>query len=200
MTPNDTAYLAIHYQNENCHRDGNIKVGMGRECPWREERLDNARRSIGIARIAGIPIIHVRLAVRPDFADVTVNTPIIAEWVENNAWREGTWGTEFLEGFDPVDGDFVVTHTRNSALYGCDTEAILRALGTQQLIVSGVSTAYAVEGTVRHATDMGFACTVIADACSTATEIQHEGALRAMTPLATIMTVDEFANAVQRNA
>jgi biuret amidohydrolase len=193
MLARDTVLLAVHYQNENCHRDGNIKVGMGADCPWREERLGNAARLMSTCRAAGVAIIHVRLAVRPDYADVTANTPIIRQWVEANAWREGSWGTQFLEGFDPHEDEFVVTHTRNSALYSCETQDVLTALEARHLLVAGVSTAYAVEGTVRHATDIGYPCTVVSDACSTATAEQHDNALRAMRLLCDVATVDEVA-------
>lgn len=184
-------YLALHYQNENCHPDGAIKVGIAQDAPWREERLGNARRLMAGLREAGIPIVHVRLAVQPDYADVIQNTPIIREWVQNRAWREDTWGTEWLAGFEPRDNEIVVTHTRNSVLHGCTLPDVLMGLKAEHLIFSGVSTAYVVEGSVRHATDIGYPCTVVGDACSTATQEQHFNALNAMRLLADVVTVDE---------
>ena len=185
-------YLALHYQNENCHPEGAIKVGIADGAPWREERLGNAKRLVEGMRAAKVPVVHVRLAVQPDYADVIQNTPIIREWVSQNAWREGTWGCEWLEGFEPRDGEIVVTHTRNSVLHGCTLPDVLVGLGAEHLIVSGVSTAYVVEGSVRHATDIGYPCTVVGDACSTATQQQHFNALEAMRLLADVVTVDEI--------
>ena len=188
----DLAHVALHYQNENCHPDGKIKVGIADGAPWREERLANARRLFEGLRGAGIPIVHVRLAVRPDYADVVANTLLIRQWVELGAWQEGTWGVEFIGDLGPEDGEIVVTHTRNSAFHGCPLRDALDALGARRLSFSGVSTAYAVEGTVRHATDIGYECTVVADACATATQEQHINALAAMALLAEILDVDEF--------
>ena len=192
----DRAHVALHYQNENCHPDGKIKVGIAADAPWREERLGNARRLFAGLRGAGVPIVHVRLAVRPDYADVVANTQLIREWVALGAWQEGTWGVEFIEGLAPEADEIVVTHTRNSAFHGCWLGDALDALGARRLSFSGVSTAYAVEGTVRHATDIGYACTVVADACLTATEEQHRNALAAMAPLAEIVDVDELVAAL----
>lgn len=186
------AIIANHYQNENCHPDGKIKVGIAADSAWREERLANARRLFAGARAAGVPIIHVRLAVPPDFRGVPVNTPLIREWVETGAWREGTWGVEFVDGLGPVEDEIVVTHTRNSAFHNSVLEEALFAMGARRLICCGVSTAYTVEGTVRHATDIGYEVAVAADACSTATQAQHDNALAAMRPLAEIVTVDEI--------
>lgn len=183
--------LALHYQNENCHPDGKIKVGIAADAPWREERMNNARRLLAGMRKAGVPIIHVRLAVHPSYADVVTNTPIIRDWVAQGSWREGTWGVEFLEGLEPLENEIVITHTRNSVFHGCSVPDALLGLKAEHLYVAGVSTAYVVEGSVRHATDIGYPCTVIADACSTATEEQHQNALSAMRLLADVASVDE---------
>ena len=192
MPKADTAVLAIHYQNENCHPDGKIRVGIAADADWRWERLGNAKRLLDGARAAGAAIIHVRLAVPPDYRGVSANTDLIREWMALSAWQEDTWGTAFIESLEPHADDFVITHTRNSAFYNTTLDEILFQLGVRNLVCAGVSTAYAVEGSVRHATDIGYKVTVAADACSTATHAQHENALAAMKPLASIKTVDEI--------
>ena len=191
MPKADTAVLAIHYQNENCHPNGKIRVGIAADADWRWERLGNAKRLLDGARADGAAIIHVRLAVPPDYRGVSANTDLIREWMALSAWQEDTWGTAFIESLEPHADDFVITHTRNSAFYNTTLDEILFQLGVRNLVCAGVSTAYAVEGTVRHATDIGYKVTVAADACSTATHAQHENALVAMKPLASIKTVDE---------
>jgi len=191
VIPPSAVLIAVHYQNENCHPDGKIKVGIAADAPWRETRMNNARRLFAGMRAAGVPIIHVRLAVRPDYADVSANTPLIRQWIELGAWCEGSWGVEFLPGLEPQNGEIVITHTRNSVFHGCSLPDALTALQARHLFFAGVSTAYAVEGSVRQATDIGYPCTVVADACATATEEQHQNALSAMRLLAEITTVDE---------
>lgn len=184
--------VANHYQNENCHPDGKIKVGIAADSATRWQRLENARRLFAAARASGISIVHVRLAVPPDYRGVVVNTQLIREWVTLDAWREGTWGVDFMDGLGPVDGEAVVTHTRNSGFHNSTLEEVLFSLNARDLICCGVSTAYTVEATVRHATDIGYTVTLAADACSTGTEIQHLNALDAMSVLAEIRTVDEL--------
>ena len=192
MPKDNTAVLAIHYQNENCHPDGKIRVGIAADADWRWARLGNAKRLLEGARAADVSIIHVRLAVPPDYCGVSANTELIREWMALGAWREDTWGTAFIQSLEPKADDFVITHTRNSAFYNTTLDEILFQLGVRNLVCAGVSTAYAVEGTVRHATDIGYEVTVAADACSTATHAQHENALAAMKLLADIKTVDEI--------
>jgi nicotinamidase-related amidase len=189
----DGLVLALHYQNENCHPEGRIKVGVSaRERAWRSEMLAAARRLLDGARGQGVPIIHVRLAVRPHYRDVIQNGPLFRQWVELGAWQEGTWGVAFYEGLGPVDAELVVTHIRNNPFFGSPLETLVAMHGPRRLICAGVSTAYAVESTVRHASDLGYEVVVAADACSTATRERHESALNAMALLATISTVDKI--------
>ena len=187
----EIAVVANHYQNENCHPNGKVKVGIGADSTTRAERLGNARRLFAGARSAGVPIVHVRLAVYPGYRGVVVNTPLIREWIELGAWQEGTWGVEFVDGLGPEGDEIVVTHTRNSGFHNSTLADVLAGLGARRLICCGVSTAYTVESTVRQAVDIGFEVTVAGDACSTGTERQHLAALEAMRPLAAIKTVDE---------
>ncbi len=184
--------IANHYQNENCHPDGKIKVGIGQDSAWRWERLENAKRLFASARAFDVPIVHVRLAVDPEFKGVIANTDLIRQWIELGAWQEGTWGVEFIEGLAPAAGEHIVTHTRNSGFHNSTLDEVLFSLNARRLICCGVSTAYTVEGTVRHATDYGYEVTVAADACSTATQQQHNNALEAMRPIADIRSVDEL--------
>ena len=191
-----TVIVANHYQNENCHPDGKVKVGIAADADWRWQRLDNAKRLFAGARAAGVPIVHVRLAVDPEYRDVIANTALIREWLELGAWKEGTWGTEFVDGLGPMAGEHVVTHTRNSGFQDSTLAQVLFKLGARHLICCGVSTAYTVEGTVRHAADIGYEVTVASDACSTATEAQHDAALAAMSVLAEIKSVDAILAAL----
>ncbi len=187
----DGLILALHYQNENCHPDGRIKVGIGeREQAWRSEMLAAARRLLDGARREGVPIIHVRLAVRPDYRDVIQNGPLFRQWVELGAWQEGTWGVAFYEGLGPIGDELVVTHIRNNPFFGSPLETLVAMRRPRRLVCAGVSTAYAVESTVRHASDLGYEVVVAADACSTVTRERHESALNAMALLATISQVD----------
>lgn len=187
----DAVFIPIHYQNENCHADGRIKIGLAEDSVWRGEAMTAAKRLLDGMRTASVPVVHVRLAVRPDLADVIPNTPIFRTFVDEKCWMEGSWGTEFLAGFEPAGEELVVTHIRNNGFYGSDLDLSLHRHRPRQLYISGVSTAYAVESTVRHATDIGYEVTVISDACTTATRAQHDGALRAMSLLAEIKTADE---------
>ncbi|MCY1516493.1 Peroxyureidoacrylate/ureidoacrylate amidohydrolase RutB [compost metagenome] len=179
----DVAVLALHYQNDVLHPDGKIRVGLDGDGTARQRLLDNAAALLNGARASGLPIVHVRIAFRPDYADLLANCAIFRNVAAIGAVAEGQWGSAFYEGLQPLAGsarEFVVKHTRISAFYGTPLEETLRVLGARRLVVAGVATHSVVEGTVRHAADIGFDVMVAQDACASADPAVHEASLASM--------------------
>ncbi|KRA02969.1 cysteine hydrolase family protein [Achromobacter sp. Root565] len=179
----DVAVLALHYQNDVLHPDGKIRVGLDADSGARQRLLDNAAALLEGARSLALPIVHVRIAFRPDYADLLPNCAIFRNVATIGAVPEGQWGSAFYDGLHPLAGsarEFVVKHTRISAFYGTPLEETLRLLGARRLVVAGVATHSVVEGTVRHAADIGFSVMVAEDACASADPAVHEASLASM--------------------
>lgn len=194
MTAPDTAVLALHYQNDVLHPDGKIRVGLDADGLARQRLLESAAALLNGARAGGLPIVHVRIAFRPDYADLLANCAIFRNVAAIGAVAEGQWGSAFYEGLQPLSGsarEFVVKHTRISAFYGTPLEETLRVLGARRLVVAGVATHSVVEGTVRHAADIGFEVMVAQDACASADPAVHEASLASMRLVARTGSVTE---------
>lgn len=179
----DVAVLALHYQNDVLHADGKIRVGLDADSGARQRLLDNAAALLEGARSHALPIVHVRIAFRPDYADLLPNCDIFRSVARIGAVPEGQWGSAFYDGLQPLAGstrEFVVKHTRISAFYGTPLEETLRLLGARRLVVAGVATHSVVEGTVRHAADIGFSVMVAEDACASADPAVHAASLASM--------------------
>lgn len=179
----DAAVLALHYQNDVLHPDGKIRVGLDADSGARQRLLDNAAALLDGARARSLPIVHVRIAFRPDYADLLPNCAIFRNVATIGAVPEGQWGSAFYEGLQPLAGsarEFIVKHTRISAFYGTPLEETLRVIGARRLVVAGVATHSVVEGTVRHAADIGFDVMVAEDACASADEAVHQASLASM--------------------
>ncbi len=179
----DVAVLALHYQNDVLHPDGKIRVGLDADSGARQRLLDNAAALLEGARSHALPIVHVRIAFRPDYADLLPNCDIFRNVARIGAVPEGQWGSAFYDGLQPLAGsarEFVVKHTRISAFYGTPLEETLRLLGARRLVVAGVATHSVVEGTVRHAADIGFSVMVAEDACASADPAVHAASLASM--------------------
>lgn len=188
------AVLALHYQNEVLHPDGKIRVGVNDE-GVRERVIDGAGRLLAMARAHQLPLVHVRIAFRPDYADCPRNTPIFRKTVEMGAVKDGEWGAEFMHPFEPLQNanEFVVTHQRISAFAGTCLESLLRMLDVRHLIIGGVATHSVVEHTVREATDKGYEVTIVADACAAGTPEFHQAALNSLAFVAEVSDVATVA-------
>lgn len=188
-----TAVIALHYQNEVLHPDGKIRVGLGSDSPVRQNVLDAAGALFKRARACGLPIVHVRIAFRPDYADLLTNMPIMRSVADINAVVEGSWGAEFHDLLKPDTAnprEFVVKHTRINAFFGSPLEEILRIVDAKRLLIAGVATHSVVEGTVRHAADAGYEVLVAAPACASANPATHQAALDSMALMARILGAD----------
>lgn len=193
----DAAVLALHYQNEVLHPDDKIRFGFAEGAGGRQAVVDAAGRLLAGAREHGVPVISVHIDFRPDYAEVLTNNEIFRRVVESGAMQTGSWGADFYEGLGPESGEFTVHHTRINAFYSSRLEEILHKIGVRTLCVAGIATNYVVEGTVRHAADVGYRVVVVRDACSAATARAHEASIEAMSVLADIRSsaeaVAEFA-------
>lgn len=196
----DTVLLALHYQNEVLHPDGKIRVGLGADSPVRANVISAAQSLLGRAREHRMAIVHVRIAFRPDYADLLTNAPIFRGVVNAGAAKEGTWGSEFYDTLapDPANArEFVVKHTRINAFYGSPLEEVLNILGPRRLLVAGVATHSVVESTVRHAVDIGYEVMVAADACAAADPATHQASLHSMSLIAQIHDAASLADYFQ---
>ncbi|WP_321793662.1 isochorismatase family cysteine hydrolase [Burkholderia pyrrocinia] len=188
-----TAVLALHYQNDVLHPDGRIRVGLAEADPARERVIAAAARLIDGARRRGLPLIHIRIAFRPDYADLVQNCTIFRQTAQLGAVQDGTWGSQFYVGLEPDESrehEFVIRHLRTSGFIGTPLELILMKLGVRHLIVAGVATHSVVEMTARHAADLGYEVTVAADACAAASEGVHQAALASMRLIAEVSSVE----------
>jgi nicotinamidase-related amidase len=182
----DTAFLAIHYQREVILPNGAIRQGFAVDDPQREAFIRCVADSLALFRRRRIPVISVRIAFAPDYSDLIANCPIFESVRRAGAMREGTEGVEFVPGLGPIEGETVISHRRTSAFVGTDLEQRLIMMGARRLLIGGVATHSAVEATARHASDLGYDVTVVADLCHSADQAFHDASLRALALVATI--------------
>ena len=187
-----TAVLALHYQNDVLHPNGRIRVGLDANDPARARVIEAATRLFARARATGLPIIHIRIAFRPDYADLVQNCWIFRKTAEIGAVQDGTWGAEFFEGLGPAEGretEYVIKHLRTSGFIGTPLELLLTKLDVRHVIVAGVATHSVVEMTARHAADLGYEVSVAEDACACADARLHAASLDSMRLIADVQPV-----------
>jgi len=110
----------------------------------------------------------------------------------------GSREAEILDELKPVGDEIVLTKTTSSIFNGTAIERVLRNLGINNLIFSGVFTTNCVESSVRDASDLGFDCSVVEDACGALIEEMHVASIRALRNVyARVMTTGEVVEIIQ---
>jgi nicotinamidase-related amidase len=117
------------------------------------------------ARSAGIRIIYVSVAFRPGYPEVSSRNKSFGAIGGSGRMTEGHADTRIHPAVAPADGDVMVTKRRVSAFAGSDLDVVLRAGGTERLVLAGIATSGVVLSTVRQAADLDYELTVLADGC-----------------------------------
>lgn len=116
---------------------------------WNTAVDDNGLALLRRWREAGRPIVHVRHD----------------SVMEGSTLSPGTPGNRFRPGFEPRDGEQLVTKGVNSAFIGTDLDLRLKRMGVRHVVVFGISTDMCVSTTIRTGANMGWDMILVEDAC-----------------------------------
>jgi nicotinamidase-related amidase len=115
-----------------------------------EAALDRIAALLEAARSQGRPIVHVAHRGKP-----------------GGLFDPETKAFAFADKVAPRKGEAVVTKTLPDSFVGSELDAALKKAGPTNLIVGGFMTHMCVSSTVRTSIGLGYAPTVIANACAT---------------------------------
>jgi nicotinamidase-related amidase len=131
----------------------------------KDELLARTARLIEAARKGGMKIIYVVVGFRAGYPEVSPRNQSFGPIRESGRFALGSAGIEVHPGLVPTPVDIVVTKHRVSAFAGTDLDMILRASGTETLVLAGIATSGVVLSTVRHAADVDYKLIVVGDCC-----------------------------------
>lgn len=80
--------------------------------------------------------------------------------------RPGSDGVELHPAVAPLAGERLITKQAPNAFLGTPLERELRERGVDQVVVCGMMTSMCVDASVRAGADLGFAVTLVHDACA----------------------------------
>lgn len=186
IEPRQSALLIIDMQYLDAHRD------YGRGLQARERGLlpqyeyyfrqietvvtPNIRRLLDAARSIGIDPIFPRIAsLVQDCRDVSREHKRI-----NLMAAAGSRESEILEELKPRENEIVISKGASGIFNSTAIDQILRNLGKDTLIITGVVTNYCVETAVRDAADRGYNVVLVSDACAAKSEEHQRLALEVM--------------------
>jgi ureidoacrylate peracid hydrolase len=186
IVPDRAAFLFIDVQNFSCHPDGAEWAGMdeaeraekrdGFLAHFTEAVLPNMQSIQTACRAAGVEVIYTTIeSLTKDGRDRSLDYKITGFNVP-----KGSWDGRVIDGLAPGEDEIVLPKSSSSVFVSTHIDYILRNLGVQQLILSGVVTNQCVESAVRDACDLGYLVTLVTDACATFGQALHDASLRAI--------------------
>ncbi|MGN7963970.1 cysteine hydrolase family protein [Brucella sp. 22210] len=185
-----TAIIALDYIVDIMHPDG--KIARSAQHAMERDIIAKANRAFEIAREKHWLVIHVKVGFSSGYNEQPKHSPMFGRAHEFRALELGKTGTEFHPDLHLDPSDVVITKPRVSAFYGTSLEPLLRANLIERLVVTGVSSTWAVQSTVRDAHDRDYRVVVIEDACAAASEEEHRASMKMLSTIATIVTVEEL--------
>ena len=185
VDPSRAALLVIDMQYATGSRQGALasklkadgsNVGDYRFNRIEQSVLPNTLRLRALFTRLQRPVLHVTIgAAHPDAMDAPVHMrKLFVEFSNHVGSREH----EIVDELKPLPGEHVLRKTTIGAFASTNIDSLLRALQSEQLYLTGVSTNMCVETTAREAADRGYLVTLVEDACGTTHEDLHLGTMR----------------------
>jgi nicotinamidase-related amidase len=126
-----------------------------------ESAADNAAKVLAAARAAGDLVVHVRHEFTA--ADAPFFTP-------------GSPGAQIHPKVKNLEGEPVVLKHQVNSFRETDLKAILDRDGIEEVVICGAMSHMCVDAGTRAASDLGYKCVVVHDACATRDQ-EFEGAV-----------------------
>ncbi|EKN65649.1 hypothetical protein BABA_19491 [Neobacillus bataviensis LMG 21833] len=199
--PSKTALLIVDMQNQFISKDfGDADVarekGMWDKWEYFYNRLEdivipNNQKLLEFFRTNQLEVTFGRIACH--HKDGRDRSPVQRRPGWNNILLPiGHYGAEMVDELKPLEDEIVVNKTTDSVLSGTNYEFLLRNMGIETVVCTGVVTDQCVASTVRSLADAGFEVILVEDACCAATQALHDAEIMIMNQIyCEVMSTDE---------
>lgn len=158
------ALLIVDMLNDFCTPGGVMVLEEGREI------IPNLQSLIQAFREKNLPIIYLNDCHRKGKYDKEFDKRV-------PHCIEGTWGAEVIEELRPEEEDYCIPKRRFSGFYQTDLDLVLRELGVETVVVTGVVTNICVRSTCHDAFFRGYQVVVPEDCVKATGDREQESSL-----------------------
>lgn len=151
-------------------------------------------RLLRAARDKEIPVVHCVAIRRADLRGTSTNAPLFEVANRSGGLREGTPSVELVPELGPDPTDIVLPKTHGVGSIGSTgVNAVLRNLGVDEIVLTGVSVNVAIQALAFEAVNLGYRVTIPRDAVAGVPSTYADEVLaRTLSLVATLTSVDEL--------
>lgn len=198
IEPAKTALIVVDMENDF------VAVGAPMETPAGRIMVPTLKRAIEFCRERGIPVIYTTHAHRRSGCDMGLFDDLWPPIASRAGLVDGEPGIEIYPEIAPRPDEIVIKKHRYSAFYGTDLEIVLRGLGVDTVVITGVTTENCCHATARDAMFRDFKVVFLSDATGTfdypdvgqggmpAAEVHQACLVILSVSTADVMTTEEF--------
>ena len=183
LDPKEVMLLVVDMQNDFCHPDGARAKAFGVDAiAMPRASIPAVVELIRVARAAGVRVSYTRQVHYPeDEARKKRRIPshLDRRGVKLELCYRGSWGAELLDEIkaEVRPEDEVIVKHRASAFYNTPVEAELRVNGIQVLVITGTTTSFCIDSTIRDAYMRDYDVLVPRECVSDTDQAAHDAVL-----------------------
>ena len=209
---NRAGLLVIDYQNYSSNPEYGVIPVMVEQQPdvaeyyvgRIQETIPNTRRLIDAFRVLQREVIFTRHGcLLTDGRDLVLrrqrrDSDARQQSDQPTLWPKGSLEHEIVSEITPLDHELVIDKNASSPFNGTGIDQLVRNMGLETLVLTGMATDMCVETTARDAADRGYNVIVVEDAVATFFPEHHRAALSALARVyAQVWSTDRVLSAVQ---
>ncbi|MDD2215707.1 MAG: cysteine hydrolase [Eubacteriales bacterium] len=209
LDPKKTALLIVDLQNEFVLRDFGEALEFKEMGEWERwipfhDRLDdivipNNQRLLKFFRDNNMVVTFGRIAcLREDGLD---RSPVQkSEGWNNMLMPINGYAAQMIDELAPLENEIVVNKTTDSVTTGTNYLTLLRFMGIETVVVTGIVTDQCVASTVRGLADDGFKVICVEDCCAAGSEELHNAELKIMNMIyCDVLSTDDTIELIKNN-
>jgi biuret amidohydrolase len=182
VDPVSTGLLVIDMQKNGYYKDWGLgkiwQETMPEQADYWFSRLHNTvvpniQNLLDFFRNKHLRIIYIRVGpFLPDGSDMLERRRVREENAKrllglDHLFHLGSPELEIIDELKPQSGELVIDKNSASAFNSTNIDQLLRNMGIDSLVITGVATNACVETTARDAADRGYKSILVEDACAT---------------------------------
>lgn len=194
------AMLIIDMQNAFLHDEGHLVIG-GEDPTKYRQIVPNVKALAKVAREHKIPVIYMRHAYLSGYVDGGILThELFPSDMEVGGWLDGSFGAEIYGELAPEEGDIVMRKNRYSSFYGTHLDTVLKTMGVNSLIITGIHANCCCESTARDAVWRDYRVYFMSNGTATQDDELKKATLRNIDMnFGTVMTTEEMAKKIKKD-